>query len=49
MVKIKREKIVKAAIGSARLEGYKGSPKASTEKKDGAARADVKPGAAAKR
>lgn len=29
MVKIERNKIVKAAVGSARLEGYKGSVKAS--------------------
>lgn len=48
MVKISRKKIVKAAVGSARLEGYKGTHKA-TEKKAGTARADVKPGAAAKR
>ena len=48
MVKINREKIVKAAVGSARLEGYKGTPKAAAEKA-GAPRADVKPGAAAKR
>jgi hypothetical protein len=45
MVKINREKIVKAAVGSARLEGYKGTPKAAAEKKAGAPRADVKPGA----
>ena len=49
MIKINRDKIVKAAVGSARLEGYKGSHKASTEKKAGATRADVKPGATAKR
>lgn len=49
MVKIKREKIVKAAVGSARLEGYKGTPKTATEKKAEGARADVKPGAAAER
>lgn len=49
MVKINRDKIVKAAVGSARLEGYKGSPKAATEKKAGAARAEVKPTATAKR
>lgn len=49
MVKINREKIVKAAVGSARLEGYKGTPKAATGKKAGEARADVKPGATAKR
>lgn len=49
MVKIRREKIVKAAVGSARLEGYKGTPKATTEKKGGSARTDAKPGATAKR
>lgn len=49
MVKINREKIEKAAVGSARLEGYKGSPKAATEKKASASRADVKPSAIAKR
>ena len=49
MVKISREKIVKAAVGSARLEGYKGSPKAFAEKKAGSARADAKPGATTKR
>lgn len=49
MVKINRDKIVKAAVGSARLEGYKGSPKAATGKKSDASRAEVKPGATAKR
>ena len=49
MVKISREKIVKAAVGSARLEGYKGTPKAPAEKKAGPARADAKPGATTKR
>lgn len=33
MVKINRNKIVKAAVGSARLEGYKGSLKAPSAKK----------------
>ncbi|HEX8721846.1 MAG TPA: hypothetical protein VF736_14520 [Pyrinomonadaceae bacterium] len=49
MTKINREKIVKAAVGSARLEGYKGSLKAATEKKDDTARAEAKPKATAKR
>jgi hypothetical protein len=30
---INRDKIVRAAVGSARLEGYKGSLKAATAKK----------------
>lgn len=33
MAKINRDKIVRAAVGSARLEGYKGSLKAATAKK----------------
>lgn len=33
MTKIDREKIVRAAVGSARLEGYKGSLKVPTAKK----------------
>lgn len=42
MVKIDREKILKAAIGSARLEGYKGSPKVSKAKRDVTGRAEAK-------
>ena len=38
MTKISREKIVRAVVGSARLEGYKGSLKETTVKKAGAAR-----------
>jgi hypothetical protein len=33
MAKINRDKILKAAVGSARLEGYKGSLKASAAKR----------------
>lgn len=33
MIKINRNKIVRAAIGSARLEGYKGSLSATAAKK----------------
>lgn len=33
MVKIDRNKIARAAVGSARLEGYKGSLKAATSNK----------------
>jgi hypothetical protein len=33
MAKIDRDKIVRAAVGSARLEGYKGSLNAATAKK----------------
>ena len=33
MSKIDRDKIMRAAVGSARLEGYKGSLKAATAKK----------------
>jgi hypothetical protein len=49
MTKINREKIVKAAVGSARLEGYKGSLKVATEKRGGEARAEAKTKATAKR
>ena len=48
MTKINREKIVKAAVGSARLEGYKGTLKVVTEKKSGWARAEAKPKTTAK-
>ena len=37
MAKISRDKIVRAAVGSARLEGYKGSLKTATGKKVGSA------------
>jgi hypothetical protein len=50
MNKIDREKIVRAVIGSARLEGYKGSLKETTAtKKDRVARTETKPKATAKR
>lgn len=49
MTKIDREKIVRAVVGSARLEGYKGSLKEKPAKKDGAPRAEAKPKAPAKR
>lgn len=42
MAKINRDKITRAAIGSARLEGYKGSVKAATAKKADASRTDAK-------
>jgi hypothetical protein len=50
MTKINREKIVRAVVGSARLEGYKGSLKeGAAMKKDGSARTETKPQATAKR
>lgn len=49
MTKITREKIVRAVVGSARLEGYKGSLKVTTVKKAGTARAEKKPKVTAKR
>ena len=49
MTKIPREKIVRAVVGSARLEGYKGSLKETTVKKAETARAGTKPKATAKR
>lgn len=49
MVKIDRNKIVKAAIGSARLEGYKGSVKAAQERGADARRAVTKTKTTAKR
>lgn len=49
MTKIPREKIVRAVVGSARLEGYKGSLKATTVKKAGTARTETKPKVTAKR
>jgi len=48
MTKIDREKIVRAAVGSARLEGYKGTLKAAA-KKAGGSRTETKPKATAKR
>lgn len=49
MVKIDREKIVKAAVGSARLEGYKGAVKASGEKGKESGRPEAKTKTTAKR
>jgi hypothetical protein len=49
MVKIDRNKIVKAAVGSARLEGYKGSPKASSGNGKVSARPEAKTKTTAKR
>lgn len=49
MVKIDRNKIVKAAVGSARLEGYKGSLKASQGNGKEAGRAEAKTKTTAKR
>lgn len=49
MVRIDRNKIVKAAVGSARLEGYKGSPKATDEKGKEAGRPEAKTKTTAKR
>jgi hypothetical protein len=49
MTKIDQDKIVRAVVGSARLEGYKGSLKVTTTKKVGASRTETKPKAATKR
>ena len=49
MTKIDREKIVRAVVGSARLEGYKGSLKATPAKKAEVSRTETKPKANAKR
>jgi hypothetical protein len=51
MTKLNQDKIVRAAIGSARLEGYKGSLKVSSAGTSSApkAKAAPKPGAAGKR
>ena len=49
MVKIERDKIVKAAIGSARLEGYKGTPKVPKAKPAEAGRSQSKTRTTAKR
>ena len=48
MTKIDREKIARAVVGSARLEGYKGSPKLTTAKQVKASRTETKPKAKAK-
>jgi hypothetical protein len=49
MTKIDRNKIVRAAIGSARLEGYKGSLSATTAKKAKASQTKSDSKATAKR
>jgi hypothetical protein len=49
MTKIDREKIVRAVVGSARLEGYKGSFKVAQTKKAEVSRAETKTKATAKR
>lgn len=49
MTKIDREKIVRAVVGSARLEGYKGSLKVPEAKKAEVSQAETKPKATAKR
>jgi hypothetical protein len=49
MVKIDRDKIVRAAVGSACLEGYKGPLKPSKEKEADARRAEAKTKTTAKR
>lgn len=49
MVKIDRNKIVKAAVGSARLEGYKGPLKASNENGKESGRSETKTKTTAKR
>ena len=43
MTKIEKEKIVRAAVGSARLEGYRGPPKVKPGKKAETPRAEAKP------
>jgi hypothetical protein len=43
MTKIDREKIVRAVVGSARLEGYKGSLKETTKKKTEGSQTETKP------
>jgi hypothetical protein len=48
MAKINRDKIVRAAVGSARLEGYKGSLKTASAKKVDTARTQTKSKATAK-
>lgn len=48
MTKIDREKIVRAVVGSARLEGYKGSLKVTPAKKAVISRTQTKTKATAK-
>jgi hypothetical protein len=48
MTKIDREKIVRAVVGSARLEVYKGSLKETTAKKADVIRSETKPKATVK-
>jgi hypothetical protein len=49
MTKITREKIVRAVVGSARLEGYKGSLKVPEAKKAAGSETEAKPKATTKR
>jgi hypothetical protein len=49
MTKIDRDKIVRAVVGSARLEGYKGSLKVPAAKKAEVSRTETKPKATTKR
>ncbi len=49
MAKIEREKSVRAVVGSACLEGYKGSHKVTPAKKAGSLWKEMKPKATAKR
>ena len=42
MAKISRDKILKAAVGSARLEGYKGSLKAAAAKRVNTTSVEIK-------
>jgi hypothetical protein len=49
MTKFDREKIVRAVVGSARLEGYKGSLKETATKKSETQKAETKQKATAKR
>ncbi len=49
MTKIDREKIVRAVVGSARLEGYKGSLKEKPAKKAEDSRTETKSKITAKR
>jgi hypothetical protein len=49
MVKIDRNKIMKAAVGSARLEGYKGPLKASNENGKESEQSETKTKTTAKR
>jgi hypothetical protein len=49
MTKIDQDKIVRAVVGSARLEGYKGSLNVTMAKKAETSRTGAKPKATAKR